>query len=222
MENEKSNLHYYEELRAVPQEAKKSFNNGRFSGTDINPMWRIKKMTEIFGMCGVGWYYEIVYRQLEKSIDNVTVCSFVAINLYVKVNGEWSKPIYGEGGNTFCSTNKYEKIITTDEAYKMALTDAFSNATKQLGLGADIWFGNDKIHATKYDQQKEISASNAKPKSAPQSQPVVPALPEEMVASINNCNDVAELEQIWRCNAELQKNKQFVSLVSQRKKQIPI
>ena len=43
------NLAFYNAGRSVPPEAQKSFNNGKFSGTDINPMWRIKKLTELFG-----------------------------------------------------------------------------------------------------------------------------------------------------------------------------
>ena len=54
------NMSYYEMGRAVPEEAKKQFNNGSFSGTDINPMWRIKKLTEMFGPAGIGWYSEIL------------------------------------------------------------------------------------------------------------------------------------------------------------------
>lgn len=157
----KNNLEFYEQLREVPAEAKKSFDNGRFKGTDINPMWRIKRMTELFGPCGIGWYYEVVNRSLEHSSDSNVICAFIGINLYVKVNGEWSKPIYGEGGNTMSVWNrKYSCVDTSDEAYKMALTDAFSNATKQLGLGADIWFENDKKHSTKYDLQTERKADN--------------------------------------------------------------
>ena len=155
------NIALYDQLRDVPKEAQKNFNNGRFSGTDINPMWRIKRLTEIFGPCGFGWYYEVVNRSIEKSTDNITLCTFIGVNLFVKRDGEWSKPIYGEGGNTFCTTNKYEKIITTDEAYKMALTDAVGNAAKQLGLGDDVWWENDKVHSTKYDQQQELNNSKA-------------------------------------------------------------
>ena len=39
------NMEIYERVRSVPKEAQKQFNNGKFSGTDINPMWRIKKLT---------------------------------------------------------------------------------------------------------------------------------------------------------------------------------
>lgn len=155
----KENLALYESLRAVPNEAQKSFDNGKFKGTDINPMWRIKKMTEMFGPCGIGWYTEVVYRSLEHSTDSNTICAFIGLNLFIKQDGEWSKPIYGEGGNTMSTFNKkWSSIDTSDEAFKMAYTDAFSNATKQLGLGADIWFANDKEHSTKYDLQQERNA----------------------------------------------------------------
>ena len=53
------NLKYYNMGREVPQEAKKNIGGGRLKGmTDINPMWRIKKLTEMFGVCGIGWKYE--------------------------------------------------------------------------------------------------------------------------------------------------------------------
>lgn len=141
MEN---NMKIYEASRAVPEEAQRQFNNGSFSGTDINPMWRIKKLTELFGPCGVGWYYDVVSERAEEHHD-VTM-AIVDINLYIKVDGEWSKPIYGTGGNTLVkSTSKGKRA--SDEGYKMALTDALSVAAKALGIGADIYFSKDK---TKY------------------------------------------------------------------------
>ena len=145
------NLEFYEKLRAVPTEAQKPFNNGRFSGTDINPMWRIKKMTELFGACGIGWYYEVAQREIKVSDDGKQGVVFMAVNLYIKQDGEWSKPIYGEGGNRFISGSTLD-----DDCYKKALTDAVSNATKQLGLGADVWFERDKQDGTKYDAAKPV------------------------------------------------------------------
>ncbi len=48
------NLYYYNLCREVPETAQKRIQGGRMSGmTDINPMWRIKKLTEIFGPCGM-------------------------------------------------------------------------------------------------------------------------------------------------------------------------
>lgn len=134
------NLEIYEKARSVPDEAKKPFSNGRFSGTDINPMWRIKKLTELFGPAGIGWYYDVISERSEPHGD-VTV-AIVDLNLYVKHGGEWSKPIYGTGGNVLL-----RKGQTSDEGYKMALTDALSVACKALGIGADVYFEKDR---TKY------------------------------------------------------------------------
>lgn len=141
------NLEIYEASRAVPQEAQKQFYNGSFSGTDINPMWRIKKLTELFGPCGVGWYYEVVSERCETYGNNEM--AIVDLNLYIKVDGEWSKPIFGTGGNTIVKETKSGTRFS-DEGYKMALTDALSVAAKALGIGADIYFGADK---TKYSAE---------------------------------------------------------------------
>lgn len=143
-----SNLRFYEAGRHVPAEAQKSFNNGRFSGTDINPMWRIKKLTELFGPAGIGWYTDVLSERSEKLLDD-SVIAVVDLNLYVKVDGEWSKPIYGTGGNALVSTSK-KGVQASDEGYKMAYTDALSVACKALGIGADVYFEKDK---TKYTQQ---------------------------------------------------------------------
>ena len=134
------NLQIYNSAREVPKEAQREFNNGRFKGTDINPMWRIKKLTELFGAAGVGWYTDDVEERFEEHGD--TTIAIVTLKLYVKVDGEWSKPIYGTGGNQVASKGR-----VSDEGYKMAYTDALSVACKALGIGADIYFSND---VTKY------------------------------------------------------------------------
>ena len=151
------NLDIYNACREVPVEAQKAFNNGKFSGTDINPMWRIKKLTEQFGPAGIGWYVDDVVERCEEHGD-VTI-AVVTLNLYIKVNGEWSKPIYGTGGNVLL-----RKGQTSDEGYKMAYTDALSVACKALGIGADIWFANDK---TKYTAGNEVTPPPGAPEYKP-------------------------------------------------------
>ena len=134
------NMTIYEAGRSVPIEAQKAFSNGSFSGTDINPMWRIKKLTELFGPAGVGWYTEVLSERSETYGD--TVMAIVDINLYIKVDGEWSKPIFGTGGNQLVQATK-SGARPSDEGYKKAYTDALSIACKALGIGADIWFSKD-------------------------------------------------------------------------------
>lgn len=159
MENiEGRNLSVYEKVREVPVEAQKPIQAGRLKGkTDINPMWRIKILTEQFGPCGIGWKYVITRQWLEKGGGN-EVAAFVNIDLFIKIDGEWSEPIPGNGGSSFI-TNEKNGLYTSDECYKMALTDALSVACKALGVGADIYWKDD---ATKNDlNQNRINSEPA-------------------------------------------------------------
>lgn len=141
-----SNLDLYEKLRSVPAEAKKTITGGRLNGkTDINPMWRIKALTEAFGPCGIGWWYEITDKRLERT-ELGEVSAFVDIALYYTLDGQVSKPVCGTGGSAFIAKEK-AGLYVSDECYKMALTDAISVACKALGVGADVYWDKD---ATKY------------------------------------------------------------------------
>lgn len=136
------NLDIYNRYREVPQEAKREIKGGRLSGfTDINAMWRIKVLTQEFGPCGIGWYYTCTNKWLEKYGEEIA--AFADIELYVKIDDEWSKPILGSGGSKF-ATPESKRVHVSDECYKMAITDAISVACKQLGIGADVYFAQDK------------------------------------------------------------------------------
>lgn len=158
-----NNLELYDKFRQVPETAKKNITGGRLAGmTDINPMWRIKTLTEEFGVCGFGWYYEIVDQWLETAMAKDEITTNVKINLYVKQGDEWSKPIVGIGGSMLVANEK-KGLYVNDECYKMALTDAISVACKSLGIGADVYWDKDN---TKYnDSKKENQEATLKAKT---------------------------------------------------------
>jgi hypothetical protein len=147
------NLSVWKKYEEVPAEALKPFDNGKFKGTDINTIWRIKCLTEEFGVCGVGWYFKPVKLWTEK-LENGEVFAFAEIELFVKVDGEWSMPISGNGGNKLLRVTKDGNCSTSDEAYKMAITDALGVACRNLGFGAKIYWANDKTKYTE-DEAKE-------------------------------------------------------------------
>ncbi len=155
-----TNMSLYEKVRSVPKEALKAIGGGRLKGmSDINPMWRIKMLTEMFGVCGIGWKIEIVDRRLESGADNEVVC-FVDINIYIKSDGAWSEPIPGMGGSSFVTKENSGKLYTSDECFKMAYTDAISVACKSLGFAADVYFEKDR---TKYTAQEEKAGEKKEP-----------------------------------------------------------
>lgn len=155
-----SNMRLYERLRSVPSEAKKPIEEGRLKGsTNINTMWRLKHLTEVFGPCGFGWKYEIVNKYTQQASES-EVSAFVDVNLYVKDpgSGEWSAAIPGTGGNVYTRIERSGKLFVNDEAFKMALSDAISVAGKAIGLGADVYFEEDR---SKYDLPQATASSPA-------------------------------------------------------------
>jgi len=133
------NLAIYNKYAEVPTGAQKTIKGGRLNNmTDINPMWRIKCLTEQFGICGVGWVPEIVRQWTEDGADGVKA-AYATITLRVKVDGEWSEPIFGTGGSMFVAKEK-GGLYTSDECYKMAYTDALSVCCKMLGFGANVYW----------------------------------------------------------------------------------
>lgn len=150
-------MQIYDATKSVPSNAKRMIEAGRLKGkTDINPMWRIKVLTEQFGPCGIGWFYKEVKQWTETVGEEI--CAFVNIELFIKIDGEWSQPIFGTGGNMLAAKEK-SGIHVSDECFKMATTDALSVACKQLGIGADVYFEKD---STKYSQSIQNRVTGAK------------------------------------------------------------
>lgn len=154
-------LGIYNKIKEVPKEAQKAITGGRLAGmTDIKPMWRIEKLTEIFGPVGLGWYAPITKREIIDGANGEKI-AIVDINLFVNYkvpyNLEedlWSEPIIGTGGSSFVAKEK-NGLYTSDECFKMAYTDALSVACKMLGMGANVYWGDSKYNTNKKIETKE-------------------------------------------------------------------
>jgi hypothetical protein len=112
-------------------------------------------MTEAFGPVGFGWTMQITKQWIEDGSDGQR-CAFANVEVKVKRGDEWSEPFHGTGGSMLVA-NESRGAHTSDEAFKMAVTDAISTAFKLVGVAADIYMG--MFDGSKYttpppDQQK--------------------------------------------------------------------
>lgn len=149
------NFAIWKALENTPKEAQKEISAGRLKGfTDINPMWRLKRLTEVFGPCGIGWKYEITNSYV-LSGANDEIAAFVEILLYHKQGDEWSDGVPGLGGSMFVAKEK-SGLHTSDECFKMALSDAIGTACKALGMSADIYFSKDRSKYTTAQDDQEV------------------------------------------------------------------
>lgn len=217
------NLDLYNKLKVVPAEAIKPIQNGRLKGkSDINPMWRIKTMTEHFGVCGIGWKY-VITKQWTETYGTETK-AYCNIDLFVKVYGQWSDAIQGTGGSSEVTMERNGSYVS-DECYKMALTDALSVAMKALGVGADIYFekGKSMDYSSKYAMQEDLSKTQQQEvKTQQQTAQYHTNDVNEGLNYLSRCVNKDNLIWVVQTYKPLTANPQFMQAVSAKKKQLGI
>jgi hypothetical protein len=158
---------HYERLAKPPSDAVKQITGGKLKGfSDINPQWRYEALTNEFGLCGVGWKFEIANTFTEPIPATQELMIFVQVNLYVKDGDKWSEPIPGFGGDFLIFKDK-NGIHGNDEGYKMAITDALGSAAKVIGVAADIYRGR-------------MESKYSRPAAPPAPKPQAPKAPRKV------------------------------------------
>lgn len=150
-----NNMQYYSAARSVPPGALKPIKGGAYGAaglSDINPQWRIERMTELFGPCGIGWDFTP-----EIWTDN-GVC-YAHVTVTYRYNDGWSKPVHGYGGTKIGNKDDSDLIKST-------VTDALGNAMRYIGIGADVWYkpGNSP-------EQNQFDTKFSAPPPAPDPKP---------------------------------------------------
>ncbi len=135
---------------------------GGFSGTSLDAMYVVARLTSAFGPCGIGWGYEVKSERCEllpsTEEGKVRGMHFATVRFWYKHDGQTGSfdeiggtPIQGYGD---------------DDAGKKSVTDAVTKAASRIGIGADIHLG--KFDDSKYvsDREKETQAETLKGKAA--------------------------------------------------------
>lgn len=117
----------------VERTQKFSYSAGGRQFTDINPQYRVERLTEIFGPCGLGWGYEIMDKWRE-DFNGVT-CVFVMLRLWYF--DKEAKQTCFTGAQIGGTAIQY----SPDESWKMSITDALGKCAALLGVAADVYLG---------------------------------------------------------------------------------
>jgi hypothetical protein len=110
----------------------------------------MEALTAALGPCGYGWRYSVTRMWTEPGHAG-EVCAFATVDLFWRnpATGEWSDAVPGVGGSMLVASET-GGLRTSDEAYKMAVTDALSVACKALGVGASVYRG--RFDGSKHQQ----------------------------------------------------------------------
>lgn len=195
----------WEELgKTDPNHTKGFKRQGGFSGTATKPIWMELRMTEYFGPCGLGWGTSPPQFAVERGADECFVFCTVGLWYVDPATAIRSDYVYGVGGDRFV-TKGSSGIRTSDEAFKMAHTDAIGNAMKHIGVCADIHLG--LFENSKYvDEMRQEFADEpeaVKPVTPPPSAVEVDdasAIP--IIQAAEGSKSLADLKDLWERNAD--------------------
>lgn len=205
---ESENTQLWNSLVDTPPEYLKEFKRaGGFGGKSIDPTYRIRKLTEVFGPVGKGWGFVQEDQWSDGGSGSYVV--YVRGHLWYLLDGERYLTNSHTGG-TVCDR-------APDEAYKMAETDALGKCCVDLGLSCDVYMG--EHDGDKYQQREDGKTyrhnpeaagrrpAGNKPTEAPQAQAARreyrPIVPEEMEAIGAGIRASKTEEQAIECSKEL-------------------
>ncbi len=158
-----SNTRIWDKLgKTDPAQTKGFTRSGGFKGTAIKPIWCALKMTELFGPCGIGWGMTEPQFQVMPAVDEVMV--YCTVGLWYSEEGVESKTVYGVGGDKVL-VKQSSGLRSSDEAFKMAYTDALGNAMKFIGVAADIHMGlfDDSKYVNEMKEEFNPKVQNIQP-----------------------------------------------------------
>src|ERR1700688_3960943 len=124
--------------RTDPQHTKPFTRSGGFKGTAIRPIWNQYRLTEHFGPAGIGWGFERPEYEAVKGEEELLV--FCTLKCWYMDDGGERAELYGVGGDKVLAKQQ-RGLVSDDEAFKKALTDAIGNAFLRVGLSADVHMG---------------------------------------------------------------------------------
>ncbi|WP_109074102.1 MULTISPECIES: hypothetical protein [unclassified Azospirillum] len=195
--SETTNTALWDTLKKTDPKATKPFKKGGgFTGTQIDPVWRAQRMTEVFGPIGKGWGYDITERWSEEFKTKDGTVSAV----YVTVNAWYTDPETKERLFTGPQIGGTEVGRAADEAYKMAVTDALTKCLVNVGLCADVYLGlfddskyRDAV-AAEYEGKRREEAANRSNRDAEGYKAAAAALK----LGLDGCGEPDELTSYWR------------------------
>lgn len=182
----------------------KDFNRGGgFKGTAINATYLIRRATELFGPCGLGWGYTVLTSKFITGApldDRGTLEQIHCIHLRLwYLHGERRGEVEHFGQTVFVGRNK-NGLFTDEEAPKKSLTDALTKCLSMLGFAADV-------HGGRYDDNKYVAdlrqrfaqapapTAPAPATAAPPGEPEHPALDPTVLKALKRALEKAGLDE---------------------------
>lgn len=135
-----SNLEFWRRVMKTDPRRVKAITGKQYKGNSPQPYYLVERMTEEFGMCGIGWGIRIISERMERMTE--TDMLHVAHVEVWYMRGD-QKGCIEQVGQTKAAylTNKGSMMVDED-APKKSVTDAMTKCMSYLGFSGDIFSGH--------------------------------------------------------------------------------
>lgn len=138
----------WDSVATTPPSKTKAITGKPYRGTSPQPYYLIRRATEVFGPCGIGWGFNIIEERIEDGSQNVRI-HIARVRVWYEWAGKRGE-VEHVGQTVFCGVNKHGPF-TDEDAPKKSVTDALVKAMSLIGFAGDIFSG-------RYDDSKYVDS----------------------------------------------------------------
>ena len=154
------NMKFWESVKKTDPNRVKPITGKQYKGNSPQPYYLVERMTDAFGMCGIGWGLNIINERMERLTDT-DVLHVAVVELWY-VYGDKKGSITQIGQTKACYKTSSGSLLVDEDAPKKSITDAMTKCMSYLGFAGDIFSG--QWDDSKYVQQltKEFNHPDGK------------------------------------------------------------
>lgn len=133
------NMKFWESVKKTDPNRVKPITGKQYKGNSPQPYYLVERMTESFGMCGIGWGLNIINERMERLTDTDVLHVAVVELWYVHESKKGS--ITQIGQTKACYKTSTGSMLVDEDAPKKSVTDAMTKCMSYLGFAGDIFSG---------------------------------------------------------------------------------
>lgn len=143
------NMEFWDRVKKTDPRRVKQITGKQYKGNSPQPYYLVERMTEEFGMCGIGWGIRIISERMERMTD--TDLLHVAHVEVWYMRGEQRGSIEQVGQTKAAYMTSKGSLMVDEDAPKKSVTDAMTKCMSYLGFSGDIFSGH-------WDDSKYVQA----------------------------------------------------------------
>lgn len=154
-----NNRAFWDRVQKTDPRRVKPITGKQYKGNSPQPYYLVERMTEEFGMCGIGWGIHILSERMERLTDT-DVLHIAAIELWY-MQDEKRGSIEQVGQTKAAYMTSKGAMMVDEDAPKKSVTDAMTKCMSYLGFSGDIFSGHwddNKYVQTITEEFKQVDA----------------------------------------------------------------